>query len=88
MYVHTGSWPFKCEVCHRGFSKQTNLRNHMQMHNSSSGGPDKEDESKTSKNLSPVLTDYLIELSKQNNNLEDKRDKEGAAIKLFRPINF
>ena len=60
----------------------------MQMHNSSIGGPDKEAESKTSKNLSPVLADYLIELSKQNNNLEDKRDKEGAAIKLFRPINF
>ena len=60
----------------------------MQMHNSSSGGPDKEAESKTGKNLSPVLADYLIELSKQNNNLEDKRDKEGAAIKLFRPINF
>ena len=60
----------------------------MQMHNSSGGGPDKQDESKTSKNLSPVLADYLIELSKQNNNLEDKRDKEGAAIKLFRPINF
>ena len=59
----------------------------MQMHNSISGGPDKA-ESKTSKNLSPVLADYLIELSKQNNNLEDKRDKEGAAIKLFRPINF
>ena len=84
MYVHTGSWPFRCEVCHRGFSKQTNLRNHMQMHNS---GPDKEGDSKTSKNLTPVLADYLIELSKQNNNLEDKRDKEGA-IKLFRPINF
>ena len=84
MYVHTGSWPFRCEVCHRGFSKQTNLRNHMQMHNS---GPDKGGEAKTSKNLSPVLADYLIELSKQNNNLEDNRDKEGA-IKLFRPINF
>ena len=56
----------------------------MQMHNS---GPDKGGEAKTSKNLSPVLADYLIELSKQNNNLEDKRDKE-AAIKLFRPINF
>ena len=57
----------------------------MQMHNS---GPDKEGETKTSKNLTPVLADYLIELSKQNNNLEEKRDKEGAAIKLFRPINF
>ena len=56
----------------------------MQMHNN---GPEKQNESKTSKNLSPVLTDYLIELSKQNNNLADKRDKEGA-LKLFRPINF
>ena len=84
MYVHTGSWPFKCGICHRGFSKQTNLRNHMQMHNN---GPEKQNESKTSKNLSPVLTDYLIELSKQNNNLADKRDNEGV-LKLFRPINF
>ena len=32
MYVHTGTWPFKCEVCQRGFSKQTNLKNHMQLH--------------------------------------------------------
>lgn len=58
----------------------------MQMHNS-----DKQpvDVVKPSKNLSPVLTDYLIELSKQNNNLDEKKDKEGtAAVKLFRPINF
>ena len=58
----------------------------MQMHNS-----DKQpgDVVKPSKNLSPVLTDYLIELSKQNNNLDEKKDKEGTtAVKLFRPINF
>ncbi|OTF71449.1 hypothetical protein BLA29_004021 [Euroglyphus maynei] len=29
MYVHNGSWPFKCSICNRGFSKQTNLRNHV-----------------------------------------------------------
>ena len=58
----------------------------MQMHNS-----DKQpsDVVKPNKNLSPVLTDYLIELSKQNNNLDEKKDKEGTtAVKLFRPINF
>ncbi|KAH9389637.1 hypothetical protein TYRP_007184 [Tyrophagus putrescentiae] len=32
MYVHNGSWPFKCSICNRGFSKQTNLRNHMLLH--------------------------------------------------------
>jgi len=32
MYVHDGSWPFKCQVCDRGFSKPTNLKNHMYIH--------------------------------------------------------
>ncbi|ODN04501.1 Zinc finger and BTB domain-containing protein 17 [Orchesella cincta] len=31
-YCHTGTWPFTCPVCHRGFSKQTNLRNHLLLH--------------------------------------------------------
>ncbi len=31
-YVHTGTWPFKCHICHRGFSKQTNLKNHLLLH--------------------------------------------------------
>ena len=93
MYVHTGSWPFKCDVCHRGFSKQTNLRNHMQMHNSNNNSNSNSEKRpgdvvKPSKNLSPVLSDYLIGLSKQNNNLDEKKDKESAAVKLFRPINF
>ena len=44
-------------------------------------------------NLSPVLTDYLIGLSRQNNNNEEKNGKldrkdSSDVIKLFRPINF
>ena len=85
MYVHTGSWPFKCDICHRGFSKQTNLKNHMQMHTSDEKARQTDRQSKN-KNLSPVLTDYLIGLTNQNNNIEAK--KENEALKLFRPINF
>ncbi|KAL0266647.1 UNVERIFIED_CONTAM: hypothetical protein PYX00_009135 [Menopon gallinae] len=32
MYVHNGSWPFKCHICNRGFSKHTNLKNHLFLH--------------------------------------------------------
>lgn len=32
MYIHNGSWPLKCPICNRGFSKQTNLRNHIFLH--------------------------------------------------------
>jgi hypothetical protein len=32
MYVHTGTWPYRCTICTRGFSKQTNLKNHLQLH--------------------------------------------------------
>ena len=82
MYVHTGSWPFKCEVCQRGFSKQTNLKNHMHMHQ----------QTEKNKDFSPVLADYLIGLSRQNNNNDEKTgkldSKESDVIKLFRPINF
>ena len=55
----------------------------MQMHNQS--GVEKQDESK-GKHMSPVLTDYLIGLSKQNNNIDQR--SENDAVKLFRPINF
>ena len=82
MYVHTGSWPFKCDICQRGFSKQTNLKNHMQMH--STDGVCQSEKNKN-RHVSPVLTDYLIGLTK-NNNIEDK--KENETVKLFRPINF
>ena len=90
MYVHTGSWPFKCEICERGFSKQTNLRNHMAQHQHNTG---EEKPREKNKNLSPVLTDYLIGLSRQNNNNEEKNGKldrkdSSDVIKLFRPINF
>ena len=89
MYVHTGSWPFKCDICHRGFSKQTNLKNHMQMHSSEEKQTDNRQQQHQgkNKNLSPVLTDYLIGLTNQNNNIEEKKETE-AALKLFRPINF
>ena len=88
MYVHTGSWPFKCDICHRGFSKQTNLKNHMQMHLSDEKQTDiRQQHQDKNKNFSPVLTDYLIGLTNQNNNIEEKKETE-AALKLFRPINF
>lgn len=32
MYIHNGSWPFRCSICYRGFSKQTNLKNHISLH--------------------------------------------------------
>ncbi|KAF9798504.1 hypothetical protein SFRURICE_012532 [Spodoptera frugiperda] len=32
MYVHSGSWPYKCHICSRGFSKHTNLKNHLFLH--------------------------------------------------------
>ena len=82
MYVHTGSWPFKCEICQRGFSKQTNLKNHMQMH----ANDDEKHTDNNNKQLSASLTDYLIGLTNQNNNTKEK--KENDAVKLFRPINF
>ena len=31
-YIHNGHWPFKCPICSRGFSKQTNLKNHLFLH--------------------------------------------------------
>jgi hypothetical protein len=34
MYVHTGTWPYRCTICSRGFSKQTNLKNHLHLHES------------------------------------------------------
>ena len=46
---------------------------------------EKQEESK-GKHMSPVLTDYLIGLSKQNNNIDQR--SENDAVKLFRPINF
>jgi len=80
MYVHTGSWPFKCDICQRGFSKQTNLKNHMQMH----ANDEEKQTDNNNKQISPSLTDYLIGLNKQNNNIKEKPDP----VKLFRPINF
>ena len=55
----------------------------MQMHNQSGGEKQQESEGK---HMSPVLTDYLIGLSKQNNNIDQR--SENDAVKLFRPINF
>ena len=80
MYVHTGSRPFKCDICQRGFSKQTNLKNHMQMH----ANDEEKQTDNNNKQISPSLTDYLIRLNKQNNNIKEKPDP----VKLFRPINF
>ncbi|CAF4905166.1 unnamed protein product, partial [Rotaria sp. Silwood1] len=27
-----GTWPYRCPICTRGFSKQTNLKNHLLIH--------------------------------------------------------
>ena len=32
MYIHNGSWPHRCHICDRGFSKVTNLKNHLFLH--------------------------------------------------------
>ena len=32
MYVHIRTWSFKCGACERGFSKQTDVKNHIQLH--------------------------------------------------------
>ena len=74
MYVHTGTWPFKCDVCKRGFSKQTNLKNHMQLHVS-----DKERLTTSNSPVyggltSPRLTDYLLNMEVSNNNTDDKME--------------
>ena len=99
MYVHTGTWPFKCDVCQRGFSKQTNLKNHMQLHInekerlSSSNSPAYE------RMPSPRLTDFLLNMDIQTNNNtkvkveEEKSEESFTKVKseihnLFRPINF
>ena len=63
----------------------------MAQHQHSTG--EEKTSSEKSKNLSPVLTDYLIGLSRQNNNNEEKNGKldrkdSSDVIKLFRPINF
>ncbi|CAF4114539.1 unnamed protein product, partial [Rotaria magnacalcarata] len=31
-HVHNGTWPYRCPICTRGFSKQTNLKNHLLIH--------------------------------------------------------
>lgn len=32
MHIHNGTWPFKCDICSKGFTKQTNLKNHILIH--------------------------------------------------------
>ena len=102
MYVHTGTWPFKCDVCQRGFSKQTNLKNHMQLHMTGQA------RHSTEGLTNPRLEDYLLNMTTMmtNNNtnvkLEDVKTEQGQPsqdddmvtrgssemYKLFRPINF
>jgi hypothetical protein len=54
MYVHNGSWPFKCDICSRGFSKQTNLKNHLLVHTSASISLSKIDSPTIGKNHSKL----------------------------------
>ena len=52
----------------------------MQMH----ANDEEKQTDNNNKQISPSLTDYLIRLNKQNNNIKEKPDP----VKLFRPINF
>ena len=98
MYVHTGTWPFKCDVCKRGFSKQTNLKNHMQLHVSDKERLTTSNSAVYGGLTSPRLTDYLLNMEVSNNNTEDKVEENKSEEnftrvnsdihKLFRPINF
>ena len=88
MYVHTGTWPFKCEVCQRGFSKQTNLKNHMQLHIS--------DKEKLSESNIVFKRKGLGQFFLNNNTVEDIKEEvdesftnvKSELTKIFRPINF
>ena len=98
MYVHTGTWPFKCDVCKRGFSKQTNLKNHMQLHVSDKERLTTSNSAVYGGLTSPRLTDYLLNMEVSNNNTEDKMEEnkteenftrvKNEIHKLFRPCNF
>ena len=104
MYVHTGTWPFKCNICQRGFSKQTNLKNHMQLHITEKEGLTSNKSPAYKGMPSPRFTDYLMSMDIQTNNntnhmVEEVKNKEkqgdenGTSMnneihKLFRPIDF
>ncbi len=32
MHMHNGTWPFRCSYCNHGFSKQTNYKRHLILH--------------------------------------------------------
>ena len=88
MYVHTGTWPFKCEVCQRGFSKQNNVKNHMQLHTS--------DKEKLSESNIVFKSKGLGQFFLNNNTVEDIKEEVDESFtkvrseltKIFRPINF
>ena len=101
MYVHTGTWPFKCDVCQRGFSKQTNLKNHMQLH--MTGQARHSTEGLTNPRLEDYLLNMTTMMTNNNTKLEVVKTEEGQSEgeteeavtrvssdihKLFRPINF
>ena len=99
MYVHTGTWPFKCDVCQRGFSKQTNLKNHMQLHISEKDRLTNSSSSAYEGLASPMLAEYMLnnnntkvkveEIKTEQDQVEDNFTRMNSEIhKLFRPINF
>ena len=99
MYVHTGTWPFKCDVCQRGFSKQTNLKNHMQLHISEKDRLTNSNSSAYEGLASPMLAEYMLnnnntkvkveEIKTEQDQVEGNFTRMNSEMhKLFRPINF
>ena len=83
MYVHTGTWPFKCDVCQRGFSKQTNLKNHMQLHMSEKDRLTNSNNAAYEGMNSPRLADYLLKMTNNNTKVkveEIKTEQEQAVV--------
>ena len=103
MYVHTGTWPYKCDICTRGFGKLTNLKNHMHQHEAG-GRLDVEDESSEdiqdtldtqdtqdtldTQDTSPIK-DFLLNMVKSQAEQPRMEDSKTMGFPtLFRPINM
>lgn len=88
-YVHTGTWPFKCHVCHRGFSKQTNLKNHLLLHSGRHANRsidltsfDREKGGRLHRSL--LFRGHAVQ---QQLNLHNERARERSGGAIFAPFN-